>query len=131
MEIEGQGSDFMDMMLSLLGRDGMLHGHKTEDIVKAIVLVQSAKGDRYPCWARKMGARIRYKELGIPPSHFLGNNATVPCWSSLVPREAMEDCYVAGYYVTKGTRLLVNAWKLHPDPNTWIDPCEFQPEISK
>ncbi|KAK3029429.1 hypothetical protein RJ639_039773 [Escallonia herrerae] len=38
MKIKGQGSDFMDMMLSLLERDGMLHGYKTEDIVKATVL---------------------------------------------------------------------------------------------
>ncbi|KAK3017464.1 hypothetical protein RJ639_006414 [Escallonia herrerae] len=51
-----------------------------------------------------------------------------PAGPLLVPREAVEDCYVAAYYVTKGTRLLVNAWKLHRDPNIWIDPCKFQPE---
>ena len=45
-----------------------------------------------------------------------------------IPREAMEDCYVRGYHVPKGTRLLVNIWKLHRDPSTWTDPLEFQPE---
>ena len=27
-------------------------------------------------------------------------------------REAMEDCNVGGYYVPKGTRLIINIWKL-------------------
>lgn len=44
------------------------------------------------------------------------------------PREAMEDCYVAGHFVPKGTRLTVNIWKLHRDPRVWSDPCEFRPE---
>ncbi|KAI3522073.1 hypothetical protein L1887_11552 [Cichorium endivia] len=45
-----------------------------------------------------------------------------------VPHESMEDCIVSGYNVPKGTRLLVNIWKIHRDPNVWSDPNEFQPE---
>ena len=44
------------------------------------------------------------------------------------PREAMEDCTVAGFYVPAGTRLFVNLWKLHRDPSIWSDPLAFQPE---
>ncbi|KAL4318243.1 hypothetical protein GQ457_18G020290 [Hibiscus cannabinus] len=44
------------------------------------------------------------------------------------PREAMEDCTVAGFHVAKGTRLLVNLWKLMRDPNIWENPSEFRPE---
>ncbi|KAK1354540.1 Cytochrome P450, family 82, subfamily C, polypeptide 4 [Heracleum sosnowskyi] len=44
-----------------------------------------------------------------------------------VPREALEDCIVEGYYVPKGTALYVNIWKLHRDSGSWTDPCEFQP----
>ncbi|XP_022762796.1 cytochrome P450 82C4-like [Durio zibethinus] len=44
------------------------------------------------------------------------------------PREAMEDCTVAGFHVPKGTRLLVNLWKLMRDPNVWEQPSEFRPE---
>ncbi|KAJ9567963.1 hypothetical protein OSB04_003929 [Centaurea solstitialis] len=45
-----------------------------------------------------------------------------------VPHESMEDCIVAGYNIPKGTRLLVNLWKMHRDPNIWSDPLEFRPE---
>ncbi|KAF3435935.1 hypothetical protein FNV43_RR23027 [Rhamnella rubrinervis] len=39
-----------------------------------------------------------------------------------VPHECMEDCYVAGHLVPKGTLLLVNVWKLHRDSRVWTDP---------
>ncbi|GJZ48651.1 cytochrome P450 CYP82D47-like protein [Tanacetum coccineum] len=42
--------------------------------------------------------------------------------------ESMEDCTVAGYNIPKGTRLMVNVWKLHRDPNVWSDPNQFRPE---
>ncbi|XP_058083109.1 xanthotoxin 5-hydroxylase CYP82C4-like [Magnolia sinica] len=45
-----------------------------------------------------------------------------------VPHEAMEDCQIGNFHVPAGTRLLVNLWKLHRDPNVWSNPSEFQPE---
>ncbi|KAL8116188.1 hypothetical protein AgCh_022617 [Apium graveolens] len=44
------------------------------------------------------------------------------------PREATEDCTVAGFHIPAGTRLFVNLWKLQRDPSVWSDPLEFQPE---
>ncbi|KAF3435940.1 hypothetical protein FNV43_RR23032 [Rhamnella rubrinervis] len=44
------------------------------------------------------------------------------------PHEAMEDSNVCGYNVQKGTRLFVNVWKLHRDPNFWPDPEVLLPE---
>nr|GMC75847.1 cytochrome P450 CYP82D47-like [Ipomoea batatas] len=46
----------------------------------------------------------------------------------LVPHEAMQDCNVGGYHIPRGTRLYVNAWKLHRDPRVWCDPEKFVPE---
>ncbi|KAM7527439.1 hypothetical protein LguiB_030849 [Lonicera macranthoides] len=43
------------------------------------------------------------------------------------PHLATEDCNICGYHVPKGTRLIVNLWKLHRDPRVWSNPCEFQP----
>ncbi|KAI3767301.1 hypothetical protein L2E82_17396 [Cichorium intybus] len=45
-----------------------------------------------------------------------------------LPHEAMDDCIIGGYKITKGTRLLTNLWKIQHDPNIWSDPEEFQPE---
>lgn len=51
-----------------------------------------------------------------------------PAGPLLGPREAMEDCTVAGYHVPAGSRLVVNVWKIQRDPRVWSDPLEFQPE---
>lgn len=44
------------------------------------------------------------------------------------PREFTEDCIIGGYHVPKGTRLIVNLWKIQTDPRAWPDPLEFKPE---
>lgn len=47
----------------------------------------------------------------------------------LFPRQAIEDCRVAGFRVPEGSQLMVNAWKLQRDPNVWgAEPEEFRPE---
>jgi len=51
-----------------------------------------------------------------------------PAGPLLGPREAMEDCSIAGYDVPAGTRLIVNVWKIQRDPSVWENPSEFQPE---
>ncbi|XP_010547839.2 PREDICTED: cytochrome P450 82C4-like [Tarenaya hassleriana] len=51
-----------------------------------------------------------------------------PAGPLLGPREAMEDCTVAGYQVAAGTRLIVNVWKIQRDPKVWRNPEEFRPE---
>nr|GEW83901.1 cytochrome P450 CYP82D47-like [Tanacetum cinerariifolium] len=51
-----------------------------------------------------------------------------PAGPLAVPHESMEDCVLSGYNVPKGTRLLINLWKLQRDPNIWPDPDEFKPE---
>ncbi|KAL4587283.1 hypothetical protein LXL04_000151 [Taraxacum kok-saghyz] len=51
-----------------------------------------------------------------------------PAAPLLVPHESMENCIVGGYQIPKGTRLLVNLYKMHRDPNIWEDPLEFRPE---
>lgn len=45
-----------------------------------------------------------------------------------IPHEAMEACVVGDYHVPKGTRLLVNLWKIHRDAEVYSDPNEFRPE---
>ncbi|KAM3304802.1 cytochrome CYP82D47 [Capsicum chacoense] len=51
-----------------------------------------------------------------------------PAAPLLLPHESIEDCAVSGYDIPKGTRLLVNIWKFHYDPDIWPNPHEFKPE---
>ncbi|KAL8226615.1 hypothetical protein R6Q57_016447 [Mikania cordata] len=44
-----------------------------------------------------------------------------------LPRIASEDCEVDGYYIPKGSTLLVNVWAIARDPKMWTDPLEFRP----
>ncbi|KAE8663072.1 Cytochrome P450 82C4 [Hibiscus syriacus] len=44
------------------------------------------------------------------------------------PREAMDDCTIAGFDVPAGTRLFLNVWKLQRDPGIWENPTDFLPE---
>ncbi|PHU20841.1 hypothetical protein BC332_11992 [Capsicum chinense] len=46
----------------------------------------------------------------------------------MLPHESIEDCVVGGYDIPKGTRLLVNIWKIHYDPDIWPNPQEFKPD---
>ena len=51
-----------------------------------------------------------------------------PVAPMLVPRFSREDCQIAGYYIPKDTRVLVNVWTIGRDPSFWDNPNEFVPE---
>ncbi|CAI9753451.1 unnamed protein product [Fraxinus pennsylvanica] len=55
--------------------------------------------------------------LRLYPAAFLGSS-----------REFSDDCKIAGYHIAKGTKLIINMWKLHRDPRVWFEPLEFKPE---
>ncbi|CAN0927690.1 3,9-dihydroxypterocarpan 6A-monooxygenase [Linum grandiflorum] len=46
----------------------------------------------------------------------------------LIPRECTKDCKVNGFHVKTGTRVLVNAYAIMRDPDTWVEPDKFEPE---
>nr|BAJ16330.1 flavonoid 3'-hydroxylase [Antirrhinum kelloggii] len=45
-----------------------------------------------------------------------------------LPRIAHQSCEVNGYFIPKGSTLLVNVWAIARDPNAWDEPLEFRPE---
>ncbi|XP_048092139.1 steroid 17-alpha-hydroxylase/17,20 lyase [Alosa alosa] len=46
----------------------------------------------------------------------------------LIPHVAMQDTSIGGHSVAKGTRVLVNMWAIHHDPQQWDQPESFRPE---
>uniref|UniRef100_A0A2P2P0E7 Cytochrome P450 n=1 Tax=Rhizophora mucronata TaxID=61149 RepID=A0A2P2P0E7_RHIMU len=148
-------SDLMDVMMSSLA-DGELSGHPRDDIIKSTAFVLTLTGSESTAvtttWALSLllnnpkvlkaaqeeldiqvGRQKWVQESDIPKLKFL--QAIVKETLRLYPpgpltgiREATEDCYVGGYFVPKGTRLIANIWKLHRDARVWENPCEFLPE---
>lgn len=45
-----------------------------------------------------------------------------------LPHLSNQACEVGGYYIPKGTRLLVNIWAIGRDPDVWDNPLEFNPD---
>ncbi|KAJ7950493.1 putative Cytochrome P450 [Quillaja saponaria] len=148
--------DFMDVMISNLAEYSAISGHTRDTVIKAtsLTLVLTASGSTAITltWALSLllnnpivlqraqedldihvGQHKWVQESDIQNLKYL--QAIIKETLRLYPpapltgiREAMEDCFVAGYNVRKGTRLLVNIWKLQRDPSIWPNPNEFQPE---
>ena len=51
-----------------------------------------------------------------------------PAVPLLLPRVCRETCNVRGFEVTKGTRVIINAWALARSPENWRESEEFKPE---
>ncbi|KAJ8047663.1 Cytochrome P450 2U1 [Holothuria leucospilota] len=46
----------------------------------------------------------------------------------IVPHLCNRDATLGGYHIPKGTRVLINLWSIHHDPEEWKDPELFLPE---
>ncbi|BAZ00913.1 cytochrome P450 [Tolypothrix tenuis PCC 7101] len=45
-----------------------------------------------------------------------------------ISREATQDCEIGGYFIPKGTNLIVSQWAMHRDGRYFSEPELFQPE---
>ncbi|KAL2243031.1 flavonoid 3'-monooxygenase [Sesamum indicum] len=71
-------------------------------------------------------------ESDLPQLHFLQavvkeNFRLHPSTPLSLPRMADESCEINGYFIPKGSTLLVNVWAIARDPDLWSNPLEFQP----
>ncbi|XP_043704017.1 cytochrome P450 CYP82D47-like [Telopea speciosissima] len=149
--------DFIDVMLSVIPEDKLMYGYDRDTVIKSTVL--NLVGGGYETtyltltWALSLllnnpqvlkraqeeldvhvGRDRHVEESDIKNLVYLHSIVKetlrlYPPFPLSIPHEAMEDCQVGGYAVPKGTRVLVNMWKLHRDPQVWgSDPHEFKPE---
>lgn len=51
-----------------------------------------------------------------------------PAAPLLLPRCPTQSCNVGGYTIPKGTKVFLNVWTMHRDPEFWDNPYEFRPE---
>jgi cytochrome P450 len=49
-----------------------------------------------------------------------------PSWT--IPRQAIHDCEIGGYFVPAGTSVTISQWVMHRDPGFFEDPEQFKPE---
>ncbi|XP_042490306.1 cytochrome P450 CYP82D47-like [Macadamia integrifolia] len=152
---KGGEQDFMDVMISTI-EDTKLGDYDADTVIKATCLNMILAGtDTITItliWAlslllnnqhamkraqeeldKHVGRERQVKESDISRLKYL--QAIVketfrlyPAAPLSGPREAMEECIVAGYHVPVGTRMITNIWKIHRDPRVWSQPHEFQPE---
>ncbi|KAJ0547820.1 putative cytochrome P450 [Helianthus annuus] len=148
--------DFMDLMLSSLPQDTEMFGYGRETIIKATTLVLMWTGSESTAvtmtWTlslllnhphilkgaqeeldihvgrEKWAEESDIKNLVYLQAIVKETLRLYPPGPLAGPHEAIEDCKIGGYHVTKGTRLIMNVWKLHHDPQVWSDPHEFRPE---
>ncbi|KAL1830370.1 hypothetical protein ACET3Z_000021 [Daucus carota] len=149
-------TDFMDAMLSTIGVDDKSMGYDRDTIIKAtiqvIIMTGSESISETLTWAvslllnnpnslklakdeldRNVGRQRWVAESDMNKLTYL--EAIVketlrlyPPGPLSGPREATEDCHIGEYYIPKGTRLVVNLWKLHRDPRMWSEAEQFRPE---
>ncbi|GKU95922.1 hypothetical protein SLEP1_g9219 [Rubroshorea leprosula] len=51
-----------------------------------------------------------------------------PAAPLLLPRCPTRSCTVGGYTIPEGTKVFLNVWAMHRDPEFWDNPSEFRPE---
>ncbi|KAB1204822.1 Cytochrome P450 82A3 [Morella rubra] len=153
---EKEEQDFMDVMLTILG-DSKISGFDADTINKATCLNLVIAGTDATMvlltWTLSLllnnphALRKAQDELNIHVGkdryvdesdikNLVYLQAIVKETLRLYPpapiislRAAMEDCTLSsGYHISAGTRLMVNAWKIHRDERIWSDPHKFWPE---
>ncbi|KAJ8403546.1 hypothetical protein AAFF_G00348720 [Aldrovandia affinis] len=77
--------------------------------------------DRAPC----LGDRGRLPYLESTLCEVMRIRPVSPV---LIPHVAMQDSSIGGHCIPKGTRVLVNMWSIHHDPQQWEEPEKFKPE---
>ncbi|GFZ01915.1 cytochrome P450, family 706, subfamily A, polypeptide 4 [Actinidia rufa] len=80
-----------------------------------------------------IGTNNIVEESHLPKLHYL--DALIketfrlhPALPLLVPKHPDRPCVVGGYTIPKNTRVFLNVWAMHRDPEVWDSPLELKPE---
>lgn len=142
LRIEGEGGDgktpFTRTHLKALLMDMMLAGTDTTSNTVEFVLAEMMNRPETVCAVHSeldesvgrdciieesQALKLRYLSAAVKESLRLH-----PIGPLLVPHCPSGDCTVGGYTVPAGSRVFVNAWAIHRDPEIWEDPQAYKPE---
>ncbi|CAD6247183.1 unnamed protein product [Miscanthus lutarioriparius] len=150
--VDQEESDFIDVLLSVQQEYGI-----TRDHLKAILMDMFGAGTetsslvlelamaelmRHPQLMSKLQAEVRKNTPKGQEMVEQDNLASMPYLRAVVketlrlhppvplllPHLSMVDCDVDGYRIPSGTRVIINAWAISRDPESWESAEEFVPE---
>ncbi|KAJ7961339.1 Cytochrome P450 family protein, partial [Quillaja saponaria] len=155
-EMAKEDRDFMDVMLSVLDDAKLLHGFDADTIIKATSVTMILGGIDTTTVTLLWSMSLLLNNLNVLKKAqeeldvHVGKDRFVkesdldklvyiqaitketlrlhPAAPLSATRELIEDCTIAGFHISKGTRLITNIWKIQTDPSIWTDPLEFKPE---
>ncbi|XP_031404072.1 cytochrome P450 82A3-like isoform X2 [Punica granatum] len=128
---EKSEQDFMDALLSIHEDDGEIGSCDSDTMNKAtcMEILQKVQQEL----DIQIGRDRQVNESDLNNLSYL--HAVIketlrlyPAAPLSLPHEAMEDCNVSGYFISKGTQLILNLYKIQHDPRVWPNPSEFSPE---
>ncbi|XP_054787772.1 cytochrome P450 CYP736A12-like [Prosopis cineraria] len=153
---DGQGEDFIDILLSLLVTDDERNHEITRDHIKAVALSMIAGAYetsavsiewtlsellRNPRVMKNLqdeletvvGMNRMVEESDLSKLNYLNlvvkESLRLHPVAPFIPRASTEDAIVDGYYIEKNSQILVNLWALGRNPRIWSDDAEvFYPE---
>ncbi|XP_040379471.1 cytochrome P450 99A2-like [Oryza brachyantha] len=94
-----------------------------EAMAKAQAEVRRVFDDKSPDDHESLVEKLSYMKLVIMET--LRLNPVLPL---LLPHFCRETCEVGGFEITKGTRVVINAWAMARSPEYWDDAEKFRPE---
>ncbi|XP_031390170.1 cytochrome P450 82A1-like [Punica granatum] len=133
--------DFMDVLLSILEDNPEIRSYDSDTINKKLL---ACKPSRTPAMILAGTDTITITmtwTLSLLLNHMealknvqqeldtqIGRDRLYLAGPLSVLHEAIEDCNISGYFVPKGTQIMLNLYKIHCDTSVWPDLFEFQPE---
>ncbi|XP_077246506.1 cytochrome P450 71A1-like [Tasmannia lanceolata] len=155
-DVHTMGKDFVDVMLHVQKEFNLQNSPLSKDSLKAIIMDMFAAGTETTAtaldWAmaelvrnptvikkaqeevrRVVGKNSKVQEEDIQGMDYLKSIITEtlrlhPPFPLLLPRETILATNLQGYHIPPHTRVIINAWAIGRDPDSWDNAQEFCPE---
>ncbi|KAL8529477.1 hypothetical protein ACS0TY_006779 [Phlomoides rotata] len=137
-DVDGEGGKLTDTEIKALLLNLFAAGTDTTSSTVEWTIAELIRNPKILAQARQeldsvVGDDRLVTEFDIPHLPFLQaiikeNFRLHPSTPLSLPRIAQENCEINGYFIPKGSTLLVNVWAISRDPNIWADPLDFRPE---